>query len=244
MTTIVAIFAVIVIFHMSGFRIGPGVSIVRVGTLVVTDLPEGASIYVDDSYNRRTSGSAKITLIPGSHHVIVSVDGHQPWSELVAIESDTETKVRPLVVPTRMNIEEIEDKDGLAKVTATKLPTVAAPLTMAGGCALVSVSGNRIIADATTTPGCTPPPYLCSEGSCGPTVIFSPLEPMHSVISYPGRDDALIVSVGRTLFVLELDPREPGYFAPLVRGTNPKAAPWDEDSIVVLVGPDLFLITL
>ena len=252
LVAILAVIAAVFVFNLAGYRVGPGLSIVRVGTLVITDLPEGASIYVDEAYNRRTSGGmARVTLLPGSHTVIVSVDGYYPWSELVEITSDTESTERPIIIPTKTNAVELEG-DAVAaartKINTTRLPSALAPLSMEGGCALVSVSGNRILATPTTTPECAPPPYLCIDGSCEATVVFAPLEPLHTVLPYPGRTDALIVGVKQRLFVLELDPRHPGFFAELVRGGSaaitPRAATSSEHSLVTVVGEKFYGISL
>jgi len=246
---IVVIIVAIMGFNMAGFRLGPGLSIVRVGTLVIEDLPTDASIYVDEIYNRRTAGGeARITLLPGSHTIIVSLDGHQPWNELVSVESDLETRVSPIIVPVKFAgriLAADEVAAGRALIQQAVLPTAAKPLALEGGCALVSVNGNRIIASAATTDSCTPPPYLCTEDACGPTVIFTPVEKIYSVIQYPGREDTLVVSVGNTLFILELDPREPEFFAPILsRNSAPKAAAWSESSIVVQSGTDFFEVRL
>ncbi len=246
--TIVVVVTAIVLFFLTGFRIGPGVSIVRVGTLVLEDVPAGASVYVDEAYSRLSAGgSVRIAMLPGSHVVIVSAEGAQPWNELVAIDPDTETIARPIIVPVKVTVMAVPAEDtakAAAVVSKTKLPTLQAPLTLSGGCALVYVSGKNIVAEASTTATCTPPPYLCVEEDCGPTAIMTPVEHINAVLPYPGRDDALVISVGQTLFVLELDPRAPQFFAPLLRGTNPRVAPWSENSIVVYSDQKLYLLDL
>lgn len=246
--TIIVVVTAIVLFFLTGFRIGPGVSIVRVGTLVLEEVPAGASVYVDEAYNRVSAGGVvRIDMLPGSHVVIVSASGAQPWNELITIVSDTETIARPVIVPVKVTVASIPAEDtakAAAVVSKTKLPTLQAPLTLAGGCALVYVSGKNIVAEASTTATCTPPPYLCVEAGCSPTAIMTPVEKINAVMPYPGRDDVLVISVGQTLFVLELDPRAPQFFAPLLRGTNPRAAPWSDSSVVVYSDQKLYLVNL
>ncbi len=246
--TIVVVVTAIVLFFLTGFRIGPGVSIVRVGTLVLEDVPPGASVYVDEAHSRVSGGGpVRISMLPGSHVVIVSAEGAQPWNELVTIASDSETIARPVIVPVKVTVAPVPAADtakAAASVSKTKLPTLQAPLILAGGCALVYVSGKNIVAEASTTPTCTPPSYLCVEEGCGPTAVMTPVENINAVLPYPGRDDVLVISVGQTLFVLELDPRAPQFFAPLLRGTNPRAAFWSDDSIVVYSDQKLYLVDL
>lgn len=236
---IIVVIATIIVFHLLGYRIGPGVSIVRVGTLVLDGLPAGASIYVDEVYNRKTAGGeARISMLPGNHTLAVSQDGDYPWYEVVTIVSDTETLETPVFVHNKSEVRKLagDEVAGASKlVSAAKLPTLGAPLSMEKGCANVYVAGNRIIAEAGTD--CTPPPYLCSEdGTCGPTVVFAPVEPLNTLLAYPGRDDMMIVSVGHSLFVLELDPRTPQFFAPILKGDKPRAATLPDGSLIVYSG--------
>lgn len=246
--TIVVVVTAIVLFFLTGFRVGPGLTIVRVGTLVLEDVPSGASVYVDEAYNRVSAGGVvRIAMLPGSHVVIISATGAQPWNELVTIASDTETIARPVIVPVKVTVRTVASEDtatAAATVSKAKLPTLQAPLTLAGGCALVYVSGKNIVAEASTTATCTPPPYLCVEEGCGPTAIMTPVEKINAVLPYPGRDDVLVISVGQTLFVLELDPRAPQFFAPILRGTNPRAAPWSDGSVVVYSDQKLYVVDL
>ena len=65
-------------------------------------------------------------------------------------------------------------------------------------------------------------------------MVFPPADRLRAVTVFPGRDDALLISSGSLVHVLELDPRTPRFFAPLYdRGEAPKAIPWTEDSILV-----------
>src|SRR6185437_9178686 len=90
----------------------------------------------------------------------------------------------------------------------------------------VFVSDNRVVVDAaTTTPGCTPPEYLCTEGSCAPTIAYAPLATLRSVIPFPNRTDAVLVTAGEWVYAIALDPRNPRYFAPVHHGTAPSIAP-------------------
>jgi hypothetical protein len=120
-----------------------------------------------------------------------------------------------------------------ALIAASALPASSTPLIMEGGCAQVTVSNNRVLADATTSPGCTPPPFLCTAGTCESTVVFAPIDTLNSVTTYPGRNDVLVVAYGDSLSVIELNPLQPQFFAPLIRGVAPRAVVWDSSSIAV-----------
>ncbi len=222
----VGLFLVIIIGgYAFGYRPGPGLTIVRVGTLIVTDLPTGSSLYADQSPRGTTqkAGSLSADLVPGNHTIIVDVPNQEPWSAIVAIDSSKTVTVSPILVPRQPDPKKLSGDDAVVAaraVSLTKFPTEAAPLSM--GCTNVFVSANRVIVSmATTTPSCTPPEFLCSDNVCSPTIVYAPVAPLHSVIPFPNRTDAVIVSAGDWVYALGLDPRSPQYFAPIVRGTAP-----------------------
>lgn len=221
-----------------GFRPGPGLTFVRAGTLVLSSLPEGATVYADET--KRAVGHGKdvrIALIPGNHSIIVDAKGDNPWNDIVNVAPRVDTVVHPLLIPLTVDRNSFEPEERAkadATLAAYKLPTSVTPLVLENGCAAVSVSQNRIVASVASSTTCTtPPPYLCVGGTCATTVIFSPIATLRSVIPYPGREDAVIVAYGDTLAVLELNPLKPQFFAPLVRGVAPIAAPLDAHTITV-----------
>jgi hypothetical protein len=115
-----------------------------------------------------------------------------------------------------------------------------------GGCAVVYASGNKIIAEATTTPetSCTPPAFLCESGTCAPTFVHVPAETLRSILPFPKRDDALVVAAGGLIYVIELDPREPQFFAPLFKGVFAAATSWSDNAVAGTDGTKTFAIPL
>lgn len=227
---IVFLFVVLIVGgYMAGLRPGPGLTIVRVGTLVVTDLPAGSTIYADQAPGGTTKngGSLSADLVPGSHTVIVDAPNQEPWEKIVVIASNEPTTISPILVPKQPDprkVPDTETKVVSAAFAFTKLPTEVAPLSM--GCANIFVSNNRVIAEAaTTTPGCIAPDYLCTGDACSPTIVYAPVAALRSVIPFPGRTDAVIVATGEWVYALALDPRNPQYFAPITRGVMPLVAP-------------------
>lgn len=245
---IALIFIVMVIGYVMGYRPGPGFTLVREGTVVLTNVPVGAVVYADESKRAVGKGTdVRVALVPGNHLLIVDSAGNNPWSDLIDVPSRVDTKVTPVLVPlkvTRVAVAEADLAKANAALAASVLPTAQAPLLLDGGCAGVVVSQNRIVASVASTTGCTPPPYLCVGGTCATTVIFAPVAPLRSVLAYPGREDTLIVAYGDTIAVIELNPLRPQFFAPLLRGTAPKAALWDEAHILVRDGTRTFTVGL
>jgi hypothetical protein len=233
----ILILVITVTLFSLGYRMGPGLLIQQAGTLSIPDVRPGATIFIDHEYSGQSAtSSTKAMLTPGNHLVIVSTDEYQPWNELVEITTGVTTNVNPIYVPKIVTPKQLA-KDAEARAQGVMLsymlPTAENPLMMKGGCAKVYTDYDRIIAVGTTTATCTAPAYLCQDRVCNPTIIFSSSEPLSSVIGFPGRDDVLVVSGGARSFVLELDPRTPEFFAPLVHAKGAKAAPWTEHSILV-----------
>ncbi len=246
---IVVLFAAGLIGYFAGYRLDQG-GITRVGTLVLTGLPDGTAVYLDQARRVYASdGTAHSDFLPGTHSVIVDSPGNQPWNELFTISPSEQTTLAPIFVPVTLAARPLSGEDaarGLALVRAAKLPTKAAPLTLADGCTLLYASGARLIADAATSSCAVLPEYLCAPDAagCASTIVYSAAEPIRSVAAFPGRDDALVVVTGHLVFVLEVDPREPQFFAPLFKGPTIGAAPYSASSTVITNGTTVVEIEL
>ena len=232
-----------------GFRLGPGVKLERVGTLTITGLPKGASVFVDQALYGVTpeAENMKIELVGGNHSVIVSVTGDYPWSTLAAITSGKSSTVNPILVTTEPSVTPLSGTAKAAAIQAvasTSLPSITKPIKLANGCINVYVTDNQIIADPSATPGCTPPPYLCAGGTCAPTIIYSPVPTLVGVAQYPFRQDALVVQFGQALYALALDPRSPQFFAPILGGTEPVMGVLPNGNIVVRNGDAAYQVNL
>jgi|CXWL01.1.fsa_nt_gi hypothetical protein len=220
-----------------GYRVGPGLTFVKVGILTLTGLPQGSNVYLDETSRTISNGGAvRLSLVPGNHSVIVDASGYYPWNDVFVIDTHVNNVLAPILIPTKISKERLKNEEALTAKTLEKnaiLPTRESPIAMAKGCAQIFVESNEIIAEPITT-SCTPPPYLCTGGSCSATIIFSPLSAsIHSITKLPGREDVIVVGYGNTIAVVELNPLAPQFFAPLYVGAKPKAFLWDEKTIVV-----------
>lgn len=238
---VVVIVALLALAYAFGYRIQPG-GIARVGTVTLTNLPVGTAVYVEQTLRTTTKkpGDVSLELVPGHHSIIVGAPNDYPWSSVVSVSSGTDLRVTPLLLTMKIPVTKLSGDATAAAIKAVQtgtLPTIEAPLVVANGCAHVYVSNNRIVEEAaTSTPGCTPPPYLCSNGVCDATIIFAPLAPLKNVFSYPGRTDALAISFAGTLYAIAIDPTTPQFFAPLVRGANAQFGRLPDGTIVVQDG--------
>ena len=248
-TAFVALLIFLTIGYWAGYRPGPSLTFVRTGTLVVQGLPQGAVVYVDETRRGVSTGQdMKLPLVPGNHSVIVdSGVAIFPWSDLVAIEASKKTVASPLLVLKETKKTMLSATDTVAVKTLLRnysLPTTQAPISFSGGCVTVAVAENQILAVGSTSANCLPPAYLCTETSCLPTVIFSSPQKIHSVLPYPGREDALLVSYGGTVAVIELNPLEPQFRAPLYVGNSATVLPWSENSFAIVDETRAYQISL
>jgi hypothetical protein len=245
----VAIVVVLGVIYGLGFRVGPK-SIERVGSVTLTNLPAGTNVYIDNQLKKTTKAAtdAKFELIPGNHTVIIGALNDYPWSTVVSVISTKNINVKPLLVPMHLSIKPLsgdEKTNALKAIAASVVPTPAKPMQVEGSCANVYVSNGQLVADvATSTPGCTAPPFLCSDGNCGPTVVFAPVTKIDAVFAYPHRDDALVVAVGGTLYALSLDPTNQQFFAPLIKASQPHFGQFPDGTIIVQAGPSVATVSL
>lgn len=253
---VVLLITVVALGYFAGYRVDQ-VGITRVGTISVTGLPEKAVVYIDASRRVRASGgTAELSLTPGSHSIIVDSEGNNPWNEIVTVETAGHTTVSPILVPTSIKKALVIGADQEKAITLARsvtLPTKQKPLTLASGCASLYASGGRVIAEATTSPACAAiPAYLsCApksaenpSGGCAPTLIFTPSAALRAIIPFPGRQDALIVWAGNLVYAVEIDPREPQFFAPIFKGSVTGLAPWSTSSVVVTNGTQVVELPL
>lgn len=242
--------AVITSGYVAGYRLDQG-GITRVGTLILTDLPAQTAVYIDQARLVKIAGErAAITLTPGTHSIIIDTQEYLPWNEIVTIEQGKDTTKKPILIPAKPKGVALTGENAqkaLAQIQAGIVPTASAPLVLSEGCANVYLSGTHILAErATTTPCATPPPYLCTADTdvCAPLIVYSPNGVVHSIVPFPSRDDAVIVSAGNLVYVVELDPREPQFFAPLFKGPSIGAAVWSDHSAVVSNGAQVIELSL
>lgn len=244
----VLIIALLGALYAFGFRIGPGLTFSRVGTLVLTNLPQGALVFVNEALHKTAKEpEMRITLLPGTHSILVGTDIHHPWNELVSVPAGEEVNVRPIFVAksaAETMLHEADADRGNLLIDELSLPTKDAPLRLYSGCGLVYAERNRIIAQATTTSSCAPPAFLCDEGNCdAPTLVLTPPSELRAIIPFPGRDDAVIYVAGKDVNALEVDPRYPQFFAPILKEGRPEIAPWSESAIVVRELGAVFTVT-
>jgi PEGA domain len=62
------------------------------GSVTVSSVPDGADIYVDESFVGNAPATLKLT--PGKHTVKVQQDGYKPWTKDVSVFADSEANLK------------------------------------------------------------------------------------------------------------------------------------------------------
>ncbi len=236
--------ALIIWVYLSGWRLGTDPIVYRNGAIVFNTLPPGSTIYIDDA-RRHTgvTGGADTHVKEGRHTVIIDAPGFQPWNEMVEVTKNTNVVLNPILVPKIPVSNEIPEKDSmLMRALKSNLPTADSRLDLKDSCVSVYESFGRLI--AAPMEGCTPPAYLCSEDGCAPTVIYAPKDRIRTVTNYRGRSDALLIASGTGVYVLEIDPHSPQFFAPLYQGIAPRVVNLSPLKITIIDQDKTFVISL
>ena len=225
--------------YAAGYRIGPNITLVKTRTLTITDLPAGASVFADYAPRGESAGGPfSMAIVPGAHTILVSAPNYSPWASIVQVPEGADATVQALVVPKAVSgtlLSGTPADEARALIKDAVLPTEEHPLVLAHGCALVSLAqdGKTLIAAPTTPPACAPPPYLCVNGSCAKTVVYSAAASPSAIVAYPGRQDALLMQIGQNIFALSLDPRDPRTFVSVLHGIAPHMAARPDGTVVV-----------
>ncbi|MBU0749976.1 PEGA domain-containing protein [Patescibacteria group bacterium] len=236
--------ALVVWVYLSGWRVGLDPLVYRNGSVAVSNLPLGSTIYVDQT-RRHTgvSGTADTHLPDGEHTVIIDSPGFYPWNEMVSVKKNERTVLKPILVRVTPDMREVPlDKSMQLRQIGSPIPTFDKPMNLPDNCISVYESFGRII--AAPMEGCEAPAFLCTSGVCEPTVVFTPKDRLRAITNFHGRSDVIVVASGTTVTVVELDPHTPQFLAPLYQGDAPRVINLSPNSLTVIDRSKTFLITL
>jgi hypothetical protein len=245
---IVVLILSILFGFLLGYRLGPGLSIVKIGSVTLTDLPPGTTIYVNEVLSETPKTSeATIALLPGTHSFLLGFDSYYPWAELITVPSGGKLSVRPIFIAHSADETTLHDADrdsAERAIDTLALPTKDSPLLVYDGCVGVYVETGNLFAAPVDDASCEPLQFLCYEEDCATAVLPSENEAVRAVIRHPTREDTVIVALGKAIYAVEVDSRSPQYVAPILRESFPEIAPWSETSFAVREGGAVFSVTL
>lgn len=205
------------------------------GGIVLTNVPAGASVYVDNAVaksNAPKSGRVSLgDIAPGEHTILVaSGDSHWPWAKRITLLEDEKLSFNVFLLPVKPQVVKDDalqtqlsadpERASLLRnsmgITATKEKPI---LSKDQGVALwiedqeirVRWQGDL---DAT-------PPSFCNPGCKRELVILSATVPVRSLAFYGDRNDVILFAANDGIYALEIDSRGTQNFQPLYLGTEP-----------------------
>jgi hypothetical protein len=214
--------------------------IVGRGGLYVYAPESNTNIYVDGEH-KRTSGFFQREyfvqrLKPGTYQVLLQHDDFETWEKFVEVSGNRVTTLFPFLVPAEFPFIEIASSTEMYKsvmvLFATTTPEILSPaqiattsedihnkpLVMTQNRLSLWFEDNQIFAEWQMRDSWIPD-YFCSDGVCeNPTVIAEVSIPIKRLEFYPGRNDVIIFSTEKGIYLAEVDKRPRQVFRSLYVG--------------------------
>ena len=220
------------------------------GTILLSGIPEGATIFLDNKREGRTTQSETsrtfTNLTVGTHTIVIAKDGYWPWSKKLSVANNETISVDAFLIPQEPSREVLKETDeeyqrALSSITSYVLPIESSPLQSKDGSTELWATENAIMARWISEE--EPSDAFCITGVCEKTFIVLPINlPIRNLAFLPGRNDVIIFSAQNGIFALELDKRGTQNFEPLYLGTTPQFAEGENATLIVKDERVLFLI--
>ena len=229
--------------HISGF------SLVKGGSIELTGTDDETKIFLD---NKEVAKKDLLDVAPGDHTIILSKDTYWPWKKDVSVSSNKTSALFPFLISKNVSGEIITQTDPdygklRTRILGEKLPSRDSPLLSKSSLVEIWSDKNNIYAQW-NGPENNIPPYFCNDkGECSSLVnVLKSENEVRNIDFYKDRDDVLLIASQNGVFAIEIDKRGTTQnFQPVYKGTAlPKFAVENADTIYVLDGPLLFLVSI
>lgn len=225
---------VTILFVQFGWRLD-GFGIVRGQEIIITDLPDESVVYLNSIRLGETSGNTHtIRVSPGTHTIIVESPNRWPWHEEVLVSKEHGVTIRAFLSSVAVSGEVLaegtdEYRHAQEVLQKTSLPSMNTPLEDATLPYHFFVEDNAIIAESVE--GTSLPSSWCLDAPCARAVIYEPIETIRSLTFFPKRNDHFLVGFRSSIVALEIDPRAPRTYQPILEGSEPRIARDTHDTI-------------
>lgn len=193
-----------------------------------------ASVYIGNDLKEVTSLFKKEVIVknlrPDNYLVLVSHDDFWPWAKFVDVKRGEVAARYPLLVPKIIPFVEIARGSTTPYTEARALftPVVsrgAATTTLSSKNIRLWVENDMVRASWLGSEEARPY-YFCvgySASQCPKDIaIYQSAGPIRAIDFYPDRDDALLLTVGSSIYATEIDPMTYRNSYPIFRGTKPE----------------------
>lgn len=220
------------LFYFSGYRFDNKFGITGTGNVEITSPLEGVVVYIDNAKEKTTSKSdEKVTLSnlkPGVHTVLLSKEGYWPWKKDITILSGVSVKLNPFFVSKTVSGSAITgadpEYDSIMEMVLKNTFSSENKLVSPGGLVSISLEEGAIWAEWLGLKE-NIPYYFCSDAtktSCENKLkILSSKDKIKNIEFYKDRFDLLLIAMGESVSVLELDIKGTQNFQPIYKGKDP-----------------------
>ncbi|RJQ32274.1 hypothetical protein C4572_01480 [Candidatus Parcubacteria bacterium] len=259
--------------YSSGYRFSPISGFYKTGGIYVSSPLSGSRIFVNNKEEAKTGlleeGVLLQNLKPGKYSVLAAKEGYWPWQKKLFVREQAVTEARALLVTKEpvgkllFSAEEItqgkiwqnqqyskiyKDLLTLEKISMEKSTTTEK--ISSNGKQTLSINEERTTLSARWNDYSQNSPYFfCSdddEKDCPKeTIVLQSKFPVKGADFYPGRDDAMIISVESGVYAIEIDGRGGRMLQPVYKGRNPVSIMYSGDPLIYILDENsLFQLSL
>ncbi len=253
---IIFLIGVSAFFYLSGYRFNKELKITKTGVVEITSPLEGIVVYIDNAKEKTTSKSDdKITLSnlkPGLHSILLSKEGYWPWKKDITILSGAKLKLNPFLVSKTVTGSAITgadpEYDSITEMIRKNTFSKDSKLVSSDNLISISFEEGAIWAEWLGSKESIPY-YFCSDTTvknCDDKLkVLSSKDKIKNIDFYKDRSDLLLITIGESISVLEIDPKGTQNFQPIYKGKEPSFVKNpSSDSILVSDGVSLMEINL
>lgn len=224
----------ILVLYSAGYRLGDQIFLVKTGGMYVDVNTSGAKVYLDGELVREATifkrGFFIQNLKPGTYDVSVRKDEYSIWNKVVSVSPQKVSEIYSFVIPEEVKFEEIKEVDFFATTTSQTSKTLDFATTTSGIVlknisvkerdGLVLWQYQNIIYSEWTKEKEIAPPYFC-EDECNllRSVYGSPF-PISYFDFYPDDNKLIVLVVGDSVFISEIDNRSVQNVQKIYKGTD------------------------
>lgn len=217
----------VLIFYSTGYTFDDTFDLsIRGGIYVYVPEPD-TSVFIGNELQKVSGFFQREVFVknlkPDQYLVLVANDNFWPWAKFVEVHRGEVEPLSPLMVPKVIPITEITSTESAYKRISGLFATSTATTTEAITRRRVKVwhEENKVFAEWQGSEE-SAPKYFCAMKVCtDPVLVFESTGPIKTLDFYPYRNDAIMLALDSSVYVIEIDKRQYQNLYPLYRGQNP-----------------------
>jgi hypothetical protein len=196
------------------------------------DSPEkDISVFLDNKEAKIeiVDGLVNVKVNPGIHNILVAKPTFWPWFEEIEIDEETENISIPFL------IKEIPDTEEIAKESA-EYNNIAVFFEEEPSTEKISKDGSTRAWFEDT--------FLFVQAGEKTYRVLENIDSVNNMEFYKDRNDALIVALGNSVFVIQANREDEQNFQPIFEGVEPDFRVKDKNSIYIKDGENIYTVSI